>query len=135
MENKDEIIINNTMKKPNIKKPKTEAQKEKQKEAMRNYYLRKKNDPEYQERQRLSSRTHYNKHKDQVLERMKAYQKSKLELAQIELLYEIQKERLEDLNAGDITQDDFDKLQDKINNKLAHLYLVSQLSSKKYYFT
>jgi hypothetical protein len=125
MENKDEIIINNTMKKPNIKKPKTEAQKEKQKEAMRNYYLRKKNDPEYQERQRLSSRTHYNKHKDQVLERMKAYQKSKLELAQIELLYEIQKERLEDLNAGDITQDDFNKLQDKINNKLAHLHLVS----------
>ena len=117
--------INNTMKKPNIKKPKTEAQKEKQKEAMRNYYLRKKNDPEYQERQRLSSRTHYNKHKDQVLERMKAYQKSKLELAQIELLYEIQKERLEDLNAGDITQDDFNKLQDKINNKLAHLHLVS----------
>ena len=56
---------------------------------------------------------------------MKAYQKSKLELAQIELLYEIQKERLEDLNAGDITQDDFDKLQDKINNKLAHLHLVS----------
>ncbi len=92
---------------------------------MRNYYLRKKNDPEYQERQRLSSRTHYNKHKDQVLERMKAYQKSKLELAQIELLYEIQKERLEDLNAGDITQDDFNKLQDKINNKLAHLHLVS----------
>ena len=125
MENKDEIIINNTMKKPNIKKPKTEAQKEKQKEAMRNYYLRKKNDPEYQERQRLSSRTHYNKHKDQVLERMKAYQKSKLELAQIELVYEIQKERLEDLNAGDITQDDFNKLQDKINNKLAHLHLVS----------
>ena len=125
MENKNEIIINNTMKKPNIKKPKTEAQKEKQKEAMRNYYLRKKNDPEYQERQRLSSRTHYNKHKDQVLERMKAYQKSKLELAQIELLYEIQKERLEDLNAGDITQDDFNKLQDKINNKLAHLHLVS----------
>ena len=125
MENKDEIIINNTMKKPNIKKPKTEAQKEKQKEAMRNYYLRKKNDPEYQERQRLSSRTHYNKHKDQVLERMKAYQKSKLELAQIELLYEIQKERLEDLNARDITQDDFYKLQDKINNKLAHLHLVS----------
>ena len=125
MENKDEIIINNTMKKPNIKKPKTEAQKEKQKEAMRNYYLRKKNDPEYQERQRLSSRTHYNKHKDQVLERMKAYQKSKLELAQIELLYEIQKERLEDLNAGDITQDDFNKLQDKIKNKLAHLHLVS----------
>ena len=125
MENKDEIIINNTMKKPNIKKPKTEAQKEKQNEAMRNYYLRKKNDPEYQERQRLSSRTHYNKHKDQVLERMKAYQKSKLELAQIELLYEIQKERLEDLNAGDITQDDFNKLQDKINNKLAHLHLVS----------
>ena len=125
MENKDETIINDTIAKTNIKKPKTEAQKEKQREVMRTYYLKKKNDPEYQARQRLSSRTHYNKHKDQVLERMRAYQKNKLELAQIELLYELQKERLEDLNAGDITHEDFHKLQEKINNKLAHLHLVS----------
>ena len=49
------------------------------------------NDPDYIERQRLSSKTHYYKHKQEVLERMKRYQQNKLELAQIEMLHELQK--------------------------------------------
>lgn len=132
METKNEIVINDTIekqhsdKKPKkIKKPLTEAQKEKQREYMKAYYLKVKEDPDYKERQRRSSKTHYNNHKDQVLERIRAYHKSRLELAQIEMLYELQQERLEDLNAGDITQEEFNKLQYKINNKLAHLHLVS----------
>ena len=120
MENKNDIIIN-----AKVKKPLTEAQKEKQRETMRNYYLKKKTDPEYIERQRLSSKTHYYKHKEEVLQRMKKYQQNKLELARIEALYELQNERLLDLHTGDISQKDYDKLQDKINNKLAHLHLVS----------
>ena len=40
-------------------------------------------------------------------------------------LYELQQERLTDLNTGDISQKDYDKFQEKINNKLAHLHLVS----------
>jgi hypothetical protein len=56
---------------------------------------------------------------------MKEYQKNKLSLAQIEMLYELQRERLTDLHTGDITQEDFDKLQDKINNKLAQLHLTT----------
>ena len=40
-------------------------------------------------------------------------------------LHELQQERLIDLHTGDITQEDFDKLQEKIDNKLAHLHLVS----------
>jgi hypothetical protein len=56
---------------------------------------------------------------------MKKYQQNKLELAQIEMLHELQQERLHDLSTGDITQKDYDKLQDKINNKLAHLHLVT----------
>ena len=85
MENKKDIIINDV---PKVRKPLTEAQKQVKKEAMRAYYLKKKSDPEYIERQRLSSKTHYYKHKEQVLEKMKKYQQNKLELARIEALHE-----------------------------------------------
>ena len=122
MENKEEIIINET---PKVRKPLTEAQKQVKKEAMRAYYLKMKSDPEYIERQRLSSKTHYYKHKQEVLERMKRYQLNKLELAQIEMLHEIQQERSIDLMTGDISQEDYDKLQQKINDKLAHFHLSS----------
>jgi hypothetical protein len=123
MENKNEIIINDTTQKTKVKKPLTEEQKQKHRDNMRNYYLARKNDPEYIERQRKSSKTHYYKHKEQVLERIKQYQKNKLELVQIELLYSLQQERLVDLHTGDISQEDYDKLEQKINDKLAHLHL------------
>ena len=127
MENKEEIIINDTtiIKPKRVYKPLTEEQKEMKKIAMRRFYEKKKSDPEYIERQRLSSKTHYYKHREEVLNRMKEYQKNKLSLAQIQFLHELQQERLIDLHTGDITQEDFDKLQEKIDNKLAHLHLVS----------
>ena len=43
----------------------------------------------------------------------------------MEKLYELQQEQLLDLSTGDITQEEFDKLQEKMNDKLAHLHLVS----------
>ena len=127
MENKEEIIINEKVKTVKVKKqkPLSEEQREKQRINMRNYYLARKNDPDYIERQRLSSKTHYYKHRQEVLERMKRYQLNKLELAQIEMLHEIQQERSIDLMTGDISQEDYDKLQNKINNKLAHFHLSS----------
>ena len=125
MENTNENIINENLKKPKVKKPLTEEQREKQRLNMRNYYLTRKNDPEYIERQRLSSKTHYYKHKEEVLQRMKRYQQNKLELVRIEALHDLQQERLQDLHTGDISQEDYNKLQDKINNKLAHLHLFS----------
>jgi hypothetical protein len=125
MENKEENIINENIVKPKVKKqkPLTEEQREKQRINMRNYYLTRKNDPEYIERQRLSSKTHYYKHKEEVLQRMKKYQLNKLELARIEMLHELQQERSIDLMTGDISQGDYDKLQQKINDKLAHFHL------------
>ena len=127
MENKNEIIINDTtvIKPKKVYKPFTEAQKEAKKIAMKRCYERKKTDPEYIERQRLSSRTHYYKHKEEVLKRMKEYQKNKLTLAKIELLQELQLERQTDLHTGDITQEDYDKFQDRINDLLAHLHLAT----------
>ena len=124
MENKEEIIINDTPTRK-VRKPLTEAQKAVKKENMRIYYAKMKTEPEYIERQRLSSRTHYYKHKEEVLARMKKYQQTKLELARIEALHDLQLERLVDLHTGDISQEDYDKLQQKINDKLAHLHLLS----------
>ena len=123
MENQEEIIINIKPKK--VQKPLTEAQKEAKKIAMKKVYERLKTDPEYIERQRISSKKHYYKHKEEVLQRMKEYQKNKLNLAKIEMLYELQLERQTDLHTGDITQEDYDKFQDRINDKLAHLHLTT----------
>ena len=127
MENQEDIIINDTtvIKPKKVYKPLTEAQKEAKKIAMKRCYERKKTDPEYIERQRLSSKTHYYKHKEEVLKRMKEYQKNKLTLAKIELLQELQLERQTDLHTGDITQEDYDKFQDRINDLLAHLHLTT----------
>ena len=43
----------------------------------------------------------------------------------MEKLYELQQEQLLDLSTGDITQEEFNKLQEKMTDKLAHLHLVS----------
>lgn len=126
MENKNEIIINNDTSNDTepiikVRKPKTEAQKE----AQKRYYLKIKSNPEYMERSRISSKKHYDSHKEEVLERIRKYQKDKLEFAKVEKLYELQQEQLLDLHTGDITQEEYNKLQEKMNDKLAHLHLVS----------
>jgi hypothetical protein len=89
------------------------------------YYLKKKLDPDYIERQRLSSRTHYNKHKEVVQEKIRKYQRTKLELTMAERLFELQQEHRLDLHTGDIDDEEYKKLTEKLQNKLAHLHLVS----------
>jgi hypothetical protein len=125
MENNNEIINNNTsndtepIKK--VRKPKTEAQKE----AQKRYYLKIKSNPDYMERSRISSKKHYDSHKEEVLGRIRKYQKDKLEQEIIEKYYELQQEQLLDLHTGDITQTEYNKLVEKMHSKLAHLHLVS----------
>ena len=121
MEIKNEIINSDNQPIIKIKKPISEAQKA----AQKRFYEKNKNDPVYMEKQRLSSKTHYNKHKEEVLQRIRKYQKDKLELAIVEKLHDLQQEKLLDLNTGDLTKDEYDKLVEKMNNKLAHLHLVS----------
>ncbi len=75
-------------------------------------------------KQRLWSKTHYNKHKEEVLQRIRKYQKDKLELATIEKLHALQQEKLLDFSTGEIAKDEYDKLVEKLNNKLAHLHMV-----------
>ena len=120
MENNNEIIINNNTESIKVKKPKSEALKE----AQKKYYQKIKSNPDYMERSRISSKKHYDSHKEEVITRIKKYQKDKLELAMIERLYEIQQERLIDVQTGDITDEQYKKLEEKMINKLAHLHLV-----------
>ena len=69
----------------------------------------------------------WKKHDDVVhyINWTKKYQKDKLEFAMMEKLYELHQEQQLDLHTGDITQDEYNKLQEKMTNKLAHLHLVS----------
>ena len=71
------------------------------------------------------AKKHYDGHKEEVLGRIRKYQKDKLEQEIIEKYYELQQEKELDLHTGDITQEDYDKFQDKINNKLAQLHLTT----------
>jgi hypothetical protein len=51
--------------------------------------------------------------------------KKRIELARIEALHELQSEQLLVLYTGDISQEDYDKLKQKIIDKLAHMHLLS----------
>ena len=77
------------------------------------------------ERSRISSKKHYDSHKEEVLGRIRKYQKDKLEQEIIEKYYELQQEKELDLHTGDITQTEYNKLVEKMHSKLAHLHLVS----------
>jgi hypothetical protein len=43
----------------------------------------------------------------------------------IEKLHELQQEKLVDLSTGEITKVEYEKLVEKMNNKLAHLHMVT----------
>ena len=77
------------------------------------------------EHSRISSKKHYDSHKEEVLGRIRKYQKDKLEQEIIEKYYELQQEKELDLHTGDITQTEYNKLVEKMHSKLAHLHLVS----------
>ena len=121
MENNNEIINNDNQPIKKVKKPVSEAQKE----AQKRYYLKIKSNPDYMERSRISSKKHYDSHKEEVLARIRKYQKDKLEQEMIEKLYELQQEQALDLHTGDITQAEYNKLVEKMHTKLATLHIDS----------
>jgi hypothetical protein len=133
MENKNEIIIEVEQvapvkakkgRKPNPENKKPKERTEAQKEAQRNYYLTKlKNDPEYQAKQRESSKRHYYKHQEVVKEKVRNYKKEKKELELLERLYEIQQENMIDKFYGDDEQEGDSNAEQLIINKLVRMGL------------
>jgi len=116
MENNNTEIINDE-----IKKKSSKALKESQKR----YYNKMKSDPEFQEKRRAYSKKHYDNNKEKVISRVKNYQKQVLELEQIERLYELQQEGLINIHTGDMTEEEYEKYNKRLLNKLSVLHLTS----------
>jgi len=56
---------------------------------------------------------------------LKNYQKQVLELEQIERLYELQQEGLINIHTGDMTEEEYEKYNKRLLNKLSVLHLTS----------
>ena len=119
MENNDNNEINNNEVQV-IKKKSSKAMKDGQKR----YYNKMKDDPEVQEKRRAYSKKHYDNNKQKVIARVRSYQQQVTELEQIERLYELQQEGLIDVHTGDMTEEEYEKYNKRLLNKLSHLHLT-----------
>ena len=121
MENTDNEINNNNNENQIVKKKSSKAMKEGQKR----YYNKMKDDPEFQEKRRAYSKKHYDNNKQKVIARVRSYQQQVTELEQIERLYELQQEGLIDVYTGDMSEEEYEKYNERLLNKLSHLHLTS----------
>ena len=112
---------NNTNIEPEIKKKMTQAQKDGQKR----YYNKVKLNPEFQEVRRAYSKKHYDNNKTAVIERVRRYQAKVQDLEQLERLHEMQQQGLIYVHAGELTQEQYDKYNNRLLNRLANLHLSS----------
>jgi len=125
MENSNDInnttIENNNNVEPEVKKKISQALKDGQKR----YYNKIKSTPEFQELRRAYSKKHYEKNKVKVIERVQRYQAKQQDLEQLERLYELQQQGLIHVQTGELTQAEYDKYNNRLLNRLAHLHLSS----------
>ena len=104
---------------PEIKKKMTQAQKDGQKR----YYNKIKLNPEFQEVRRAYSKKHYDNNKSKVIERVRKYQAKVQDIEQLERLYELQQQGLIHVQTGELTQEQYDKYNNRLINRLAHMHL------------
>ena len=125
MENSNDInnttIENNNTIEPEVKKKISQALKDGQKR----YYNKIKSTPEFQELRRAYSKKHYEKNKVKVIERVQRYQAKQQDLEQLERLHELQEQGLIHVQTGELTQAEYDKYNNRLLNRLAHLHLSS----------
>jgi hypothetical protein len=82
------------------------------------------------ERSRISSKKHYDGHKEAVLGRIRKYQKDKLEQEIIEKYYELQQEKKLDLHTGDVTQTEYNKKCPLLRALYLFLYEITIINLK-----
>jgi hypothetical protein len=122
MENSNDI--NNTtaeVAEPEVKKKISQALKDGQKR----YYNKIKSNPEFQELRRAYSKKHYDNNKSTVIARVQRYQAKVQDTEQLERLYELQQQGLIHVHTGELTQEQYDKYNNRLLNRLAHLHLSS----------
>ena len=71
------------------------------------------------------SKEYYNNNKTTVIERVRRYQAKVQDLEQLERLYELQQQGLIHVQTGELTQEQYDKYNNRLINRLAHLHLSS----------
>ena len=132
MENSNDII-NTDIENTTTIEPEVETIKEKkkyivsdaQKAAQIRYYNKIKENPEFQEVRRGYSKKHYNNNKSTVIARVQRYQARVQDMEQIERLHELQQQGLIHVQTGELTQEQYDKYNNRLLNRLAHLHLSS----------
>jgi lipopolysaccharide export LptBFGC system permease protein LptF len=128
MENSNDInnttIENNNTIEPEVKK-KIYIVSEAQKAAQKRYYNKIKENPEFQEVRRGYSKKHYDNNKSTVIARVQRYQAKQQDLEQLERLHELQQQGLIHVHTGELTQAEYDKYNNRLLNRLAHLHLSS----------
>ena len=65
------------------------------------------------------------KNKGKVIERVQRYQAKQQDLEQLERLHELQQQGLINVQTGELTQAEYDKYNNRLLNRLAHLHLSS----------
>lgn len=132
MENSNDII-NTDIENTTTIEPEVETIKEKkkyivsdaQKAAQIRYYNKIKENPEFQEVRRGYSKKHYDNNKSTVIARVQRYQARVQDMEQIERLHELQQQGLIHVQTGELTQEQYDKYNNRLLNRLAHLHLSS----------
>ena len=120
MENSNNIN-NNTPIEPEIKQKTSQAQKD----GAKRYYNKVKLNPEFQAVRRAYSKKHYDNNKSKVIERVRNYQARVQDIEQLERLHELQQQGLIHVQTGELTQEEYDKYNNRLLNRLAHLHLSS----------
>ena len=134
MENSNDInnatIENNTTVEPEVEQEPIKEKKkyivsDAQKAAQKRYYNKIKENPEFQEVRRGYSKKHYDNNKSTVIARVQRYQAKVQDTEQLERLYELQQQGLTHVHTGELTQEQYDKYNNRLLNRLAHLHLSS----------
>ena len=108
MENSNDI--NNTTIEPEIKQKTSQSQKD----GAKRYYNKVKLNPEFQEVRRAYSKKHYENNKLKVIERVRNYQARVHDMEQIERLHELQQQGLIHVQTGELTQEQYDKYNNRL---------------------
>ena len=120
MENSNDINNNNPIE-PEIKQKTSQAQKD----GAKRYYNKVKLNPGFQEVRRAYSKNHYDNNKLKVIEWVRNYQARVQDTEQLERLYDLQQHGLIHVQTGELTQEQYDKYNNRPLNRLAHLHLSS----------
>ena len=123
MENTNDNV--NTEVEPVIKEKKKYIVSEAQKAAQKRYYNKIKENPEFQEVRRGYSKKHYDNNKSTVIARVQRYQAKLQDIEQMERLHELQQQGLIHVHTGELTQEQFDKYNNRLLNRLSLLHVSS----------